>query len=181
MTAKSLHQVLSIGISFRQNASSGPGDLQWGLGLISDERAAMLFLWWCSVVRVVLHCPLHVVSASQEQTWGKRHHDTLAELSAWSHLRPPLSGTPWWEVLSSTTVTGALLLFISGDNLLDSQCVSSLFHEWSVVIIKEISGRSQIPSVSLTAEYVGVGNTIDDTHKISMVSRVWGVLGEFLQ
>ena len=48
MTAKSLHQVLSIGISFRQNASSGPGDLQWGLGLISDEHAAMLFV-------VVLH------------------------------------------------------------------------------------------------------------------------------
>lgn len=49
--------------------------------------------------------------------------------------------------------------------MLDSQCVSSLFHEWSVVIIKEISERSQFPSTSLTEEYVDVGNTIDSTQQ----------------
>ena len=65
--------------------------------------------------------------------------------------------------------------------MLDSQCVSSLFHEWSVVIIKEISERSQISSTPLRAEYVDMGNTIDNTHKINTVSSVWRVIGEFLQ
>lgn len=65
--------------------------------------------------------------------------------------------------------------------MLDSQCVSSLSHEWSVVIIRETSERSQISSTSLRAEYVDVYNTIDNTHKINTVSSVWRVIGGFLQ
>lgn len=65
--------------------------------------------------------------------------------------------------------------------MLDSQRVSSLSHEWSVVIIRETSERSQISSTSLRAEYVDVDNTIDNTHKINTVSSVWRVVGEFLQ
>lgn len=65
--------------------------------------------------------------------------------------------------------------------MLDSQRVSSLSHEWSVVITRETSERSQISSTSLRAEYVDVDNTIDNTHKINTVSSVWRVVGEFLQ